>query len=217
MPQSCRRGFRQAARAHGVCQAWGCAADADCGRLPLGSVCRDREVRRTQHSAINGHSECQSRVNRTRQTKTNAGPFGPAFGAHVNSEGILAASVRFAQPILNCVVRWAVVPSLKGRIRGRVSCPLPAAGTKPQLRSAIDRWPVVTSILWRSVIAPVLWPVAGCVHRHAPSAVVVPATAAAILSFGNRRDNGQCSDPDKQSSHAGHVFFLVCASLWFAS
>jgi hypothetical protein len=150
-------------------------------------------------------------IERGRQ-KRMRGLSAPRLALTSNSEGILAASVRFAQPILNCVVRWAVVPSLKGRIRGRVSCPLPAAGTKPQLRSAIDRWPVVTSILWRSVIAPVLWPVAGCVHRHAPSAVVVPATAAAILSFGNRRDNGQCSDPDKQSSDATHAFSLLCAS-----
>jgi hypothetical protein len=114
-----------------------------------------------------------------RQTETNAGPFGPAFSAHVNSREVLATRpwVRLAQPILNREVRRAVVPRLKGWIWRGVSRFVSTAATeiKPQHWSALYRRPVITPVS-----------VAGLVLRHAPSPVVIPPASAAIRSFGDR-------------------------------
>jgi hypothetical protein len=119
----------------------------------------------------------------------------------------LTSPVRLAKPILNSEVRRAVVPCFKGRIRWGVPRLVSAAAeVKPQSRSAIDR-PIVTSILWRPVVAP--GSVAGLVLWDAASPIVIPAAPAAIRGFGDRADNGQCSDPDNQSSHAAHVCLLV--------
>src|SRR2546430_11170458 len=119
----------------------------------------------------------------------------------------LTSPVRLAKPILNSEVRRAVVPCFKGRIRWAVPRLVwGAAEVKPQSRSAIDR-PIVTSILWRPVVAP--GSVAGLVLWDAASPIVIPAAPAAIRGFGGRADNGQCSDRDNQSSHAAHVCLLV--------
>jgi hypothetical protein len=114
----------------------------------------------------------------------------------------LASRVRLAQPILNREVRRAVVPRFKGWIRRGVSRLVsPAAEAKSQSRSAIHGRPVVTPILWRPVVAPVH----GRVHRHAPSPIVIPAASAAILGLGDRRDNGQCGGP-RPSAAATQLF-----------
>src|SRR5256886_9741283 len=118
------------------------------------------------------------------------------------NSGGLTPCVWLTQPILNREVRRAVVPRFKGWIRRGVSRLVsPAAEIKSQSRSAIHGRPIVTPILWRPVVAPVH----GRVHRHAPSPIVIPAASAAILGLGDRRDNGQCGDSDKQSGDAAHV------------
>src|SRR5436309_14392244 len=63
------------------------------------------------------------------------------------------------------------------------------------------------------VASPVLWPVPAFVLRHTASPIVIPATSAAIRSFGDRCDNGQCGDPEKQSSDPVHVRLLVTLRL----
>ena len=66
----------------------------------------------------------------------------------------LTSPIRLAQPILHREVLRAVVPCFKGGIRRGVSRLVPAAAeVNPQSRS--DRRPIVTSILWRSIVAPV--------------------------------------------------------------
>jgi hypothetical protein len=120
------------------------------------------------------------RVNQMRQTETNAGPFGPAFSAHVNSREVLATRpcVRLAQPILNREVRRAVVPRLKGWIWRGVSRFVSTAATeiKPQHWSALYRRPVITPVS-----------VAGLLLRHAPSpAVIERPTKKAPLGAGLR-------------------------------
>jgi hypothetical protein len=100
----------------------------------------------------------------------------------------LAPSVRLTQPILNCEIRRAVVPCLKGRIRRGVPPLISVAETKLQLGPG--RWgsPVVSRR--RPVITPGRprrgWAVAGRPFlRHTPASIEIPATAAAIGGLDN--------------------------------
>jgi len=104
------------------------------------------------------------------------------------NSGGLTPCVWLTQPILNREVRRAVVPRFKGWIRRGVSRLVsPAAEIKSQSRSAIHGRPIVTPILWRPVVAPVH----GRVHRHAPSPIVIPAVAG--QSGPSTPETGQAS------------------------
>src|SRR5215831_656860 len=118
----------------------------------------------------------------------------------------LTSCVWLTQPILNREIRRAVIPCLKSRIWRRVSRFISARtdvnlGSVPYRRSV-----VVTPILRTVVVAPILWSeVSWLVHRHAPSAVIIPPTTAAISGFRNCTECGQCSNSEKQRTHATHL------------
>jgi hypothetical protein len=108
----------------------------------------------------------------------------------------LTSCVWLTQSVLNRVIRRAIVPRLKGRIRRGVSRLISAAEIKPQLGRVYHGRPVVTPVF-----------VTRLIPRH--------ALPAAISSFRDRRDGDQCSHSDEKSSEAAHM--CLCGGLHYTS